>query len=69
MSGWRMDENRNAASWGGDDAASLSHGIADAAVAAVGQAIGLQLRAVYSEAVRNPLPERFQALLEKLDNV
>lgn len=54
MSGWRVDENRNAAHWGGDDAASLSQGIADAAVAAVGQAIGLQLRGVYSEAVRHP---------------
>jgi len=68
MNCWRIDESGGAAGWGGEDTVRLSNGVTDAAIAAVNQAIGSQLRAVYGDVVRCPLPDRLQALLEKLDN-
>ncbi len=67
MNSQRLEDDNH----GGSDSASASRlqcGALDAAaVAAAGQAIGLQLRAVYGDAVREPVPERLLKLLGKLD--
>jgi len=68
MNSWWFDDRNHG---GGESATAPRLPRSDldaAAVAAAGQAIGLQLRAVYGDAVREPVPDRFLKLLEKLDN-
>ena len=68
MNSWWFEDRNH----GGGESATTSRlpcsDLDAGAVAAAGQAIGLQLRAVYGDAVREPVPDRFLELLEKLDN-